>query len=158
MSRGSCGEAFQRLVEVMAKLRGPDGCPWDQEQTHASLAPYLEEETKEILEAIERGDLASLRDELGDLLLQVVFHAEIAHGEDAFTITDVVEGLERKLVRRHPHVFGNLKVSGADEVHANWGRIKRMEALAAGDGRDLESLSSDDWQRYWEQAEQEQTS
>ncbi len=119
--------AFRRLVAVMAKLRSPTGCPWDQEQTHASLARHLLEETYEVLEAIDSGDLSSLREELGDLVLQVVFHAQLAWEEEAFTVADVLEELRAKLVRRHPHVFGQDVVEGADQVLANWERIKRAE-------------------------------
>lgn len=121
------GEAFRRLVEVMARLRAPDGCPWDREQTHATLARHLLEETYEVLEAIDAGDLASLREELGDLVIQIVFHSNIAFEEGAFSIADVLDDLRAKLVRRHPHVFGDVQVSSADEVHANWERIKRAE-------------------------------
>jgi tetrapyrrole methylase family protein/MazG family protein len=121
------GEAFRRLVAVMARLRAPDGCPWDREQTHASLARHLLEETYETLEAIEDGDPAALREELGDLVLQVVFHSEIAFEEGAFGVADVLDDLRDKLVKRHPHVFGDVLVSGPDEVHRNWERIKRDE-------------------------------
>jgi MazG family protein len=121
------GEAFRRLVAVMAKLRAPHGCPWDQEQTHESLARHLLEETYETLEAIEDGNLAALREELGDLVLQVVFHSEIAFEEGAFGVADVLDDLRAKLIRRHPHVFGDVSVTGADEVHRNWERIKRDE-------------------------------
>lgn len=121
------GEAFRRLVAVMAKLRAPDGCPWDQQQTHETLARHLLEETYETLEAIEAGDAAALREELGDLVLQVVFHSEIAFEDGEFGVADVLDDLRRKLVKRHPHVFGDVTVSGADEVHRNWERIKRDE-------------------------------
>ena len=121
------GDAFRRLVAVMAKLRAPDGCPWDQQQTHQSLARHLLEETYETLEAIESDDLTALREELGDLVLQVVFHSEIAFEEGAFTVADVLDDLRGKLVRRHPHVFGDVSVRDADEVHTNWERIKRDE-------------------------------
>lgn len=121
------GEAFRRLVSVMAGLRAPGGCPWDHEQTHRTLARHLLEETYEVLEAIENDDLDGLREELGDLVLQVVFHAEIAHEEGAFTVADVLDDLTAKLVRRHPHVFGDVEVSGSEEVYANWERIKRDE-------------------------------
>jgi tetrapyrrole methylase family protein / MazG family protein len=258
-------EAFRRVVEVMAQLREPGGCPWDAEQTHASLARHLLEETYETLEAIDSGDLESLRDELGDLVLQVVFHSKIASEEGAFTVSDVLDALREKLIRRHPHVFGDVEVSDADQVVKNWEHIKRsesegkrgvlsgiprelpalaraakvyrravgvgfsfesldevlsdledeiaelkaettkptpdpervaaelgdvmfsavcvgqrfgieaesslrtmlerftarffsMEAQASQDGKDLESLSADEWRRYWEQAKREQTS
>lgn len=121
------GRAFERLVDVMARLRAPDGCPWDREQTHETLARHLLEETYEVLEAIDAGDLAGLREELGDLVIQIVFHSNIAYEEGAFTIADVLNDLRSKLIRRHPHVFGEVEVSGADEVKANWERIKRSE-------------------------------
>jgi MazG family protein len=119
------GEAFRRLVEVMAKLR--TDCPWDREQTHQTLAQHLLEETYETLEAIDRDDLDALREELGDLVLQVVFHANIAFEEGAFTVADVLDGLRAKLIHRHPHVFGDVLVSGPEDVKANWERIKRDE-------------------------------
>lgn len=122
------GEAFRRLVEVMARLR--TDCPWDREQTHLSLARHLLEETYETLEAIDAGDLEALREELGDLVIQVVFHSNIAFEEGAFTIADVLDQLREKLIRRHPHVFGDVEVSGADEVKANWEQIKRSEKSA----------------------------
>jgi len=109
-------------------------CPWDARQTHESLAPYLLEETYEALDAIEHGDLAELRGELGDVLLQVVFHARVAAERTdgtAFTIDDVANGIADKLVRRHPHVFGSATVSGADEVKVNWAAIKAQERAAA---------------------------
>ncbi|MGH2760170.1 MAG: nucleoside triphosphate pyrophosphohydrolase [Actinomycetota bacterium] len=119
------GEAFRRLVEVMARLR--TDCPWDREQTHLTLARHLLEETYETLEAIDTGDLDALREELGDLVIQVVFHSNIAFEEGAFTIADVLDELRNKLVRRHPHVFGDVEVTGAEEVKANWEQIKRRE-------------------------------
>lgn len=121
------GEAFRRLVEVMAKLRSPEGCPWDREQTHESLARHLLEETYETLEAIDDGDLAALREELGDLVLQVVFHAEIAFEEGAFSVADVLDDLREKLIHRHPHVFGEVTAETPDDVYANWERNKREE-------------------------------
>lgn len=121
------GEAFRRLVEVMVILRAPDGCPWDREQTHSTLARHLLEETYEVLEAIDGNDLDALREELGDLVLQVVFHSEIAFEEGAFTMADVLDEVRAKLVRRHPHVFGDTEVEGAEHVLANWERMKREE-------------------------------
>lgn len=109
----------------MATLRRE--CPWDREQTHESLAKHLLEETYETLEAIEDADLQALREELGDLVIQVVFHSLIAGEHGAFTISDVLDDLRGKLIRRHPHVFGDVEVSGPDEVKANWERIKREE-------------------------------
>ncbi len=120
---------FDDLVATMARLRGPGGCPWDREQTHRSLRPYLLEETYEALDAIDSGSPQQLCQELGDLLLQVVFHAQMAKDAGAFTIDDVVAGLVDKLVRRHPHVFGDVTVEGSGEVLANWESIKAQERL-----------------------------
>jgi tetrapyrrole methylase family protein/MazG family protein len=111
----------------MARLRGPGGCPWDREQTHASLARHLLEETHEVLAAIDAGDRDAIRDELGDVLLQVVFHAQMAADDGAWDVDDVAEGIVTKLIRRHPHVFGEVEVAGADEVLVNWERIKADE-------------------------------
>jgi MazG family protein len=111
----------------MARLRGPGGCPWDREQTHQSLARHLLEEAHEAIEAIDRGDAERLRDELGDVLLQVVFHAEMARQEGTFDIDDVALGITQKLVRRHPHVFGDAQVDSAADVLVNWERIKAEE-------------------------------
>jgi tetrapyrrole methylase family protein/MazG family protein len=121
------GSHFPELVRVMAELRAPGGCPWDAEQTHRSLARHLLEEAHEALAAIDSDDLNSLKDELGDVLLQVVFHSEIAQEEGAFDVDDVTDSLIAKLVRRHPHVFGEVEVSGADEVLANWEKLKVSE-------------------------------
>jgi len=118
------GAALLELVAVMARLRGPGGCPWDAEQTHESLAPHLLEETYELLEAIDLRDDDAMRDELGDVLLQVVFHAQLAADEGRWDIDDVANGLLAKLVRRHPHVFADTEVAGADEVLRNWERLK----------------------------------
>ncbi len=116
---------FSHLTEVMTQLRR--GCPWDREQTHDSLKPYLIEEAYEVIEAIEAKDPLALKEELGDLLLQVLFHAEIASEEGKFTIQDVIQQLIEKLVRRHPHVFGSLQVQDAQEVLQNWSKIKAQE-------------------------------
>jgi XTP/dITP diphosphohydrolase len=119
-----------RAVEVMDRLRAPGGCPWDAAQTHRSLAKYLLEETYETLEAIETDDLALLREELGDLLLQVLFHARLAEelpDDQRFSIDDVASDLVDKLVRRHPHVFAGTSVKDADEVDDNWERLKAAE-------------------------------
>ncbi len=123
---------FEDLVAVMARLRGPGGCPWDREQTHTSLAPYLLEETHETLEAISRGDLVALRDELGDLLLQVVFHGQMAHEAGTFDTSDVVDGLVRKLISRHPHVFGDVRADTPAEVLDRWHELKRREMPERG--------------------------
>jgi len=128
---------FEDLVRVMATLRGPGGCPWDREQTHTSLRAYLLEEAYEVLEAIDAGDPQRLREELGDLLLQVVFHAQIASERGAFTIWDVVAGIHDKLVRRHPHVFGGLQgIQTAQQVKERWDALKRAERPDAGSALD----------------------
>jgi tetrapyrrole methylase family protein / MazG family protein len=121
------GERLLDLVRVMARLRGPGGCPWDAQQDHRSLARHLLEEAHEVLDAIDADDDERIRDELGDLLLQVVFHAQMAADEGRWDVDDVAEGIVRKLIRRHPHVFGDVSVSGADEVLVNWERIKAEE-------------------------------
>jgi XTP/dITP diphosphohydrolase len=129
------GSALLELVAVMDRLRTE--CPWDARQTHESLAPYLLEETYEALEAIERHDLAELRGELGDVLLQVLFHSRVAAERadgTGFTIDDVANEIAAKLIRRHPHVFADVSVSGADEVKKNWDAIKAEERAAAGGG------------------------
>ena len=118
---------FDRLVELMRRLRGPGGCPWDAEQTHESLKRYLIEETYEVVEAIDKNDPELLKEELGDLLLQPVFHAVIAEEMDAFTMDDVLESINDKLIRRHPHVFGDQVVRTADEQVENWEQIKKSE-------------------------------
>jgi len=118
----------EQLVQVMDQLRSPGGCPWDAEQTHESLARYLLEETYEALEAMDQGDLGSLREELGDLLLQVVFHARIAQESDpTFSLDEIAQGVVDKLVRRHPHVFTDLVVTTNEELEANWAKIKEEE-------------------------------
>ncbi|MCX6444870.1 MAG: MazG family protein [Actinobacteria bacterium] len=120
---------LQRLVEVMDRLRSPGGCPWDAEQTHESLIKYLLEESYEFIDAIETEDREGLREELGDVLLQVYFHSRIAqdHPIDPFSIEDVARGIADKLISRHPHVFENLEVSGTDEIIENWEAIKARE-------------------------------
>jgi tetrapyrrole methylase family protein/MazG family protein len=130
------GRALLDLVRVMARLRGPGGCPWDHEQTHRSLARHLLEEAHEALDAIDADERELLREELGDVLLQVVFHAQIAADDGGWDVDDVADGITRKLIRRHPHVFGDVDVSGADEVLVNWERIKadeKGEAALEGD-------------------------
>ncbi|CAD7714992.1 Nucleoside triphosphate pyrophosphohydrolase [Xanthomonas hydrangeae] len=124
---------IQHLLQLMARLRDRQhGCPWNVEQTFASIAPYTIEEAYEVADAIDRNDLTGLRDELGDLLLQVVFHAQMAAEQGAFDFADVVATLSDKLVRRHPHVFANQQLDGAQAVSANWEQIKREERRAAG--------------------------
>ena len=124
------GERLLDLVRVMARLRAPGGCPWDAEQTHRSLARHLLEETHELLEAIDAGDDDAMRDELGDVLLQVVFHAQMAADDGRWDVDDVAQGLVEKLVYRHPHVFGEVVVAGADEVLVNWEKLKAADAGA----------------------------
>jgi tetrapyrrole methylase family protein/MazG family protein len=121
------GERLLDLIRVMATLRGPGGCPWDAEQTHRSLARHLLEETHELLEAIDAGDDDAMRDELGDVLLQVVFHAQMAADDGRWDVDDVARGLVEKLVYRHPHVFGDVEVSGPGEVLTNWEKLKSAE-------------------------------
>ena len=119
---------INRLIEIMAALRTPDsGCPWDLEQDFATIAPYTIEEAYEVADAIARHDLDDLKDELGDLLLQVTFHAQIAADEGRWDIDDVADGLIGKLIHRHPHVFGDVDVTGADEVLVNWEKLKAEE-------------------------------
>ena len=129
-------ERFHTLVDLMAALRAPNGCPWDRKQTHESLKPYLLEEAYEVLEVLDRQDRAKLPEELGDVLLQVLFHSQIASEAGSFTIEDVLEQLADKLIRRHPHVFGNgapdLTPTNADQVIARWEDIKRTERQASG--------------------------
>ena len=130
MADAATTHALARLVDLMATLRAPGGCPWDREQTHETLRPYLLEEAYEVLDAIDHGDAAALCDELGDLLLQVVFHAELAREAGTFAIADVATAITNKLVRRHPHVFGDVAVEGAAEVLRNWQQIKASERSA----------------------------
>ncbi len=118
---------IQKLLEIMARLRAPDGCPWDREQDHRSLRWHAVEEVYELLDAIEAGDDRELEEELGDLLLQVVFHCQLATERKAFDFDAVAVSISEKLIRRHPHVFGELKVKDVDEVWANWEKIKRAE-------------------------------
>jgi tetrapyrrole methylase family protein/MazG family protein len=133
--------AFARLAEIIERLRAPDGCPWDREQTHASLRTHLIEEAYETVNAIETADDANLREELGDLLMQPVLHAQIASEEQRFDIVDVLEGISDKLVRRHPHVFGDVSVENSDHVLRNWDAIKRAEkAEKAGTTADQEAV------------------
>jgi XTP/dITP diphosphohydrolase len=121
-------EAVQQLVKVVAKLRSPDGgCPWDLAQTPESLVPYVIEEAYETVEAIQSGDPAAIREELGDLLLQVVLQAQIASEANQFSLTEIAHGISEKLIRRHPHVFGTVTVESMDDVYRNWEQIKAIE-------------------------------
>src|ERR1700756_5107730 len=125
--RLTAGEWFERLVALQARLRAPNGCPWDREQTHATLRTYLIEEAYEVLDAMKSGDDAKFANEMGDLLLQVVFHAQIATEEGRFTVADVIREVHEKMVRRHPHVFGEKRAKDAAEVLRNWEQIKAQE-------------------------------
>ena len=142
----------RRLLEIMARLRTPvTGCPWDLEQDFSTIAPYTIEEAYEVADAIDRGDLPALKDELGDLLLQVVFHARMAEEQGAFAFAEVVEAICDKMVRRHPHVFGDASFADAEAQTANWEQIKRAERADAGDA-DASALAGiargmPEWQR-----------
>jgi MazG family protein len=133
----SPGALFERLLDIMARLRGPDGCPWDRAQTRTSLKPCLVEETYEVLEAIEGSDLQAIEEELGDLLFQVVFHAQVAREQGEFTMEDLLLRLCDKMVSRHPHVFANASVSTAGEALAQWEAIKQRQAEDAGRRRSV---------------------
>jgi MazG family protein len=135
---------FGAFVELIARLRAPGGCPWDREQTHASLKPMTIEEAYEVLEAIDDGDDAELTAELGDLLLQVVFHAQIAADEHRFTVADVIRVVSEKMIRRHPHVFADHKAETSDEVLRNWEALKEAERSEKGATTDsmLDSVSA----------------
>jgi len=146
-SRKTGGKEFDELVDLIARLRAPGGCPWDREQTHQSLKPMMLEEAYEVVEAIDEGNDEELAGELGDLLLQVVFHSDIAAEEDRFTVTDVIERVSSKMVRRHPHVFGLETAETSGEVLKNWEAIKAAELSAKGkavegEGSMLDSVSS----------------
>lgn len=123
-------EKFDEFVATIAALRSENGCPWDRKQTHESLKECLVEETGEVLEAIDKKDDANLCEELGDVLLQVVMHAQIAAEEGRFTIEDVINGVNEKMIRRHPHVFGDIKVSSVEEGLDLWEQIKQQEKEA----------------------------
>lgn len=133
----SSGVLFEQLLGIMQRLRGPNGCPWDREQTPTSLKPYLIEEAYEVLEAIEAADGGALREELGDLLLQVVFHAQIAAEQRDFTMVEVLAGLVDKMLSRHPHVFRDTRADTAGEVVAQWETSKQREAADAGRRRSV---------------------
>ena len=156
-------ESIQALVDIVADLRGPNGCPWDKEQNHRTLARYAIEETHEMVEALEEREVsreksgtnsdsfisssAKFKDELGDVLFQVVLHAQLAAEEGSFNFNDVVANISEKLVRRHPHVFSGVNVSGIDEVWKNWEAIKKAEAATATSISHVEGTrnSTADW-------------
>jgi tetrapyrrole methylase family protein/MazG family protein len=125
--------SFESFQEVIARLRAPDGCPWDRKQTHQSLRPFLIEEAYEALDALDQGNMDELAEELGDLLLQIVLHAQIATENGEFTIHDVLDGIGTKLIRRHPHVFSEVEVDGVSGVIQNWEAIKAEERKENGD-------------------------
>jgi XTP/dITP diphosphohydrolase len=140
-------DGLQRLIEVMDRLRSPGGCPWDAEQTHESLAKHGIEETYELVDAIEAGDRQGLREELGDVLLQVVFHARVAeeHASDPFDLDEIAGIAADKLIERHPHVFGDISAADAQEVHETWERVKAESrgsaSLLDGIPKDLPALA-----------------
>lgn len=128
---------LEELIDVVAKLRAPDGCPWDREQTHTSLRPNMLEEAYEAIDAIDENDMAHLREELGDVLLQVLLHSQIASESNEFTLDDVAKELKEKLIHRHPHVFGTAKINNADDVLKTWDKLKseeKTERKSAMDG------------------------
>ncbi|MFZ5638197.1 MAG: nucleoside triphosphate pyrophosphohydrolase [Pseudomonadota bacterium] len=146
--------AIQRLLAIMARLRDPQsGCPWDVKQTFATIAPYTVEEAYEVADAIDRHDLDDLKDELGDLLFQVVFHARMAEEQGAFAFVDVVAAISDKMERRHPHVFAGMSIADSDALNAMWDAEKKRERLAKhGDGADASALAGvarglPEWQR-----------
>ena len=133
---------FQDLVDIVTRLRAPGGCPWDREQTHASIKKNLVEEAYELAEAIDSGVAEKMADESGDLLLQVVFHAVIAKDNGEYEIDDVSDAICRKLIHRHPHVFGSVSVSGSEEVLANWDAIKRNDRAQQSIAAEMKGISA----------------
>jgi len=118
---------FTELKKIFETLHGSKGCLWDKKQTHRTLIPYLREESEEFISALKKGDYSHMKEELGDVLLQVMFHSQIASKENSFDVEDVIDGLIKKLKRRHPHVFGKVKVKSARQIIANWKKIKALE-------------------------------
>jgi len=135
-NNSSAGEKFQKLVEIMARLRAPGGCPWDRDQTFDSIKPYTLEETYEVLEAIDRRDWNDLSEELGDFMLQAVFYAQMAAEEGLFAIGDALDAINRKLIRRHPHVFGEQSAETPGDVKRIWGQVKAEEKKDKGREQD----------------------
>jgi len=131
------GTSFESFAEIIAHLRAPNGCPWDREQTHETLRKHLLEESYETIAAIDSGDFNSMREEFGDLLLQIVLQAQIATEEGQFNINQVIQGIYSKIIRRHPHVFGDLKLEGVQGVLANWEKLKEQERGKKNDGKGL---------------------
>src|SRR5216683_1710907 len=132
MTADTTGRKFERLVEIMARLRAPGGCPWDREQSFDTIKRYLLEETYEVMDAIDARDWPGLADELGDLLLQPVFFAQMAAEENKFRIDDALDAINRKLIRRHPHIFGDAQADTADDVKQRWDEIKEEEKKERG--------------------------
>ncbi len=132
MNQNKSEQPWDQLLEIMAKLRGPGGCPWDHKQTHQTLKPYLVEECYELLDAIERNNREDILEELGDVLLQVIFHAQIAKEANQFDITEVIQQLSDKLIRRHPHVFDKASAPNAETALANWEKVKQQEKQTQG--------------------------
>ncbi len=131
------GTSFESFAEIVAHLRAPNGCPWDREQTHESLRKHLLEESYEAISAIDSGDFDHMREEFGDLLLQIVLQAQIASEAGQFNVNEVIRGIHAKIVRRHPHVFGDFKLDGVDDVLANWEKLKEQERGKRKDGKGL---------------------
>ena len=136
-ARRPTGKLFEDLVALQARLRAPGGCPWDREQTHHTLKTYLIEESYEVLDALEHGNPKELTEELGDLLLQILFHADIGREAGRFDIADVISGIHEKLVRRHPHVFGKVKADTPEQVLKNWAQLKAKEKNDAAPAKQL---------------------
>src|SRR5713226_1422340 len=136
------GQWFEKLVAVQARMRAPNGCPWDREQTHQSLRTYLIEEAYEVLEALESGNDAKFVEEMGDLLLQIVFHSQIAREEGRFTVAEVIREIHDKMIRRHPHVFGKTRAKDSAEVLRNWEQIKAEERRSNGNKGDAKAGES----------------
>src|ERR1700761_2884113 len=128
-SAPSAGDGFEKLIAIQKRLRDPGGCPWDIEQTHQTLRTYLIEEAYEVLDAIDNGDDDKFAEELGDLLLQVTFHSQIASEKDRFNISNVIQSIHDKMIRRHPHVFGDVEAKTSEEVLRNWQKIKTQERI-----------------------------
>ena len=122
-------EKFLKLVDILEKLRGEHGCPWDKKQTNQSLMKYLFEESNEYNEAVQKQDYDNMKEELGDVLLQVIFHAQIAKENGKFDIYDVLDSINEKMIRRHPHVFGNSKATTEEEIRQEWEKIKKAEKM-----------------------------
>jgi MazG family protein len=142
------GERFERTVSIMERLRAPGGCPWDREQTFDTIKPYTLEETYEVLEAIDKRDWQELAGELGDLLLQILFYAEMAKEQSSFSIDDVIDRLSDKLIRRHPHVFGDVKADTSEEVKRNWEALKVEERKANQNGAAQDDKTSPNKEKH----------